>query len=207
LKGIGPIDKKWLAVIILTVPALTACSMLIDIASGGSGGDLEQGFLDSASAPLALIGFLVFIMLFGPLPEELGWRGYGVWKTQLVHDPAITGLIIGVVWVLWHLPLFFIDGTYQEGLVLGSIRSIDYLAVIFFQALIMVWIYNNTSGSIPAAILFHFMVNLVGEIISLTDVADIALATLWGVFAIAVLFRYRLGTVSTGSGPPWSNRS
>lgn len=198
LTEIKGIRKSWLAFILIIVPVLTAGSIILDMISGGSGGELEQTFMETLSTPFSIFSFIIFILFFGPLPEELGWRGYGVWKAQLVHSPAYTGAIIGIAWMVWHLPLFFIDGTYQEALGLGTPRSIDYLAVIFFQSLIMVWIYNNTSGSIPAAILFHFMVNLVGEMISLTTVSDIILTLLWGVLAITVLLKFRLGGVRDG---------
>lgn len=200
LTGFDTIRAKWLALILLIVPALTLCSIAIDIAAGGSGGELEPGLMGSLSSPFSLAGFLVFTLLFGPVPEEIGWRGYGVWKAQQVRSPVVTGAIIGFAWMAWHIPLFFIDGTYQAGLGLGTARSFGYLLAILFQSFIMVWIYNNTSGSVPAAVLFHFMVNLVGEVVSLGLMADLTLATLWGVVALLVILRYRLAGVEKEAG-------
>ena len=195
LTDVSKVRPKWLAFILLIVPAITVSSIIIDMVAGCSGGRLEEGFSDALASPMSFAGFLAFSLFFGPVPEEMGWGGYGVWKAQLAHTPVATGTIIGMAWMVWHVPLFFIVGTYQEGLGFGTIESLEYLLMIFFQALIMVWIFNNTSGSIPAAVLFHFMVNLVGEMVSLSGPSDMVMATLWGILALTVLLRYRLEKV------------
>jgi membrane protease YdiL (CAAX protease family) len=28
--------------------------------------------------PIKILPFVIFFLLFGPLPEELGWRGFGL---------------------------------------------------------------------------------------------------------------------------------
>ncbi len=197
LTEIKGIRKSWLAFILIIVPELTAGSIIIDMISGDP--EVNWSRPSWKRCPHHSLSLASSSSSFSSVLCRRSWGGgVWLWKAQLVHSPAYTGAIIGIAWIVWHLPLFFIDGTYQEALGLGTPRSIDYLAVIFFQSLIMVWIFNNTSGSIPAAILFHFMVNLVGEMISLTTVSDIILTLLWGVLAITVLLKFRLGGVRDG---------
>jgi len=59
--------------------------------------------------PLAILPALFFATL-PPILEELGWRGYALDRLQLKWSALSASLILWVVWALWHLPLFFIQG-------------------------------------------------------------------------------------------------
>jgi hypothetical protein len=56
----------------------------------------------------------------------------------------------------------------------------------FRQSVLMTWIYNNNRQSTLSAILFHFMVNLVGELLGLTLRAEALYILLWIIVAIGV---------------------
>jgi membrane protease YdiL (CAAX protease family) len=58
--------------------------------------------------PLPLLALFVYIFfLGGPVGEELGWRGFALPRLQSLHGPLVGSLILGVLWGLWHLPLFW----------------------------------------------------------------------------------------------------
>ena len=38
--------------------------------------------------------------------EELGWIGFAIPKMRARYSILITGISVGVLWGLWHLPLF-----------------------------------------------------------------------------------------------------
>jgi membrane protease YdiL (CAAX protease family) len=99
------IRAKWYAVIFLTVPALAGLAAMIDFISGGEGIRLEAAaqFQDQ---PLMIIPFVIFILLFGPIPEELGWRGYLLDRLQVRWSALSSSLILGIIWATWHLPFF-----------------------------------------------------------------------------------------------------
>jgi membrane protease YdiL (CAAX protease family) len=126
-------------------------------------------------------------LFFGPLPEELGWRGYALDLLQARYSALVSSLILGAVWALWHLPLFLILGTYQHGLGIGSHSFWIFLITIVFQSILLTWIYNHNRRSTLSAVLFHFMVNYSGELFALTDRAEIYQSVLWAVFVIAVV--------------------
>ena len=179
------IGIRWYLIIIFIVPLVTALAALVDILFGGQGGQLETDIL--LSQPLGILSFVVFILLFGPIPEELGWRGYALDRLQAKRSALTSSLILGIIWSLWHLPLFFIDGTYQYNLSFGSIYFWIYMLDMIFKSILYTWIYNNNRYSTLSAILFHFMINLTGELFELTEAAEVYQFILWIILTVLVL--------------------
>jgi len=179
------ISIKWYGVVLLTVPALTALGALADKLLGGIGLQMEAAdrFVQQ---PWAFVPFAVFTLAFGPLPEELAWRGYALDSLQVRRKALTASMVLGLAWTVWHLPLFFIQGSYQHGLGLGTSQFWLYMMDKVPQSVLMTWIYNNNRRSTLSAILFHFMVNLVGELFDLTLRAEAFYILLWIIAAIGV---------------------
>ena len=49
-------------------------------------------------------------LLGGPLGEEPGWRGYALPRLEARVGPIRASLLVGILWVGWHAPLFLIPG-------------------------------------------------------------------------------------------------
>jgi membrane protease YdiL (CAAX protease family) len=124
--------------------------------------------------PWLIVPTLLFWLLFGPVPEEPGWRGYALDGLQDRRSALWASLIVGSVWSVWHLPLFFIEGTWQaEAVGLGTQRFWLYMLAMVVESVLYTWIYNNTNGSTLAAILFHFVGNAFGELFALSERAEV----------------------------------
>jgi membrane protease YdiL (CAAX protease family) len=177
LRAVDPrrIRGAWWAAALLLHPALVALAFAADVALGGSLPPMRPE-LGSASAAL---GLLFFTFWFGPLPEEIGWRGFALDRLQRGMAPLRASLVLGSVWALWHVPLFFVPGTFQEGLGFGSPRSWVFLASMIPLSVLMTWIYNATARSTLSAVLVHYSGNLCGALLPKTDrVAALELAAL-----------------------------
>jgi membrane protease YdiL (CAAX protease family) len=98
---------------------------------------------------------LFLTMIIGGGLEELGWRGVAQseWGRSIGH--ARTALLVGVVWAIWHLPLFLIPGVAQYG---GNF-AVFALGVIG-NALMLGWLYSRTT-SILLCIVFHAAANAI----------------------------------------------
>jgi uncharacterized protein len=81
-------------------------------------------------------------------------RGYLLTKLQQKWCALTSSVIVGVVWAFWHLPLFFMVGTFQHEL---HIPLIGFLVGIVSVSVLLTWINNNTRNSLWAASLFHWL--------------------------------------------------
>jgi len=114
---------------------------------------------NAAAAPMfteplsALLPAMGFMLVLGPV-EEIGWRGFALPLLQRRWMPFRAGLVLGMIWAVWHLPAFFLSGTPQSAwgfmpFFLGSVACSVILTAFF----------NRAHGSILLAMLFHFQMN------------------------------------------------
>ena len=154
------IQPIYLAIIVLLMPCITLLATTISLAFGYS---TDQFFLSKSFSMMKgwnILGIFVPLVL-APLLEELGWRGYGVDSLRSHFNLFTTSVIFGILWALWHLPLFFVKGAYQNELCqLGTIYVLNFFFSVFVVTFIMNWIFYQTGRSIPALILLHSIINL-----------------------------------------------
>lgn len=193
IRDVRRIDLPWVLVIVLLAPALNGTAAAIDILLGGTGATWGDAVLGFASSPLSLLP-AVFFATLPPLLEELGWRGYALDRLQLTWSALSASLILGIVWSTWHLPLFFVEGSYQHGLGVGTLEFWLFTIGIIPLSVAFTWLYNNTSRSILAVILFHGMINFASELIAVTQRADAFTILLW--IALAVVLTVIWGPTS-----------
>jgi membrane protease YdiL (CAAX protease family) len=179
------IPGKWYLVIFLFVPVLNILAALLDVVTGGSGATWGEAAQNMLTNPSSIVLSLLFSSLI-PFIEELGWRGYVLDRLQEKQSALMSSLILGVIWSVWHLPLFFVQGTYQAGLGVGTLAFWLFILGVLPLSLPFTWIYNNTSRSTLAVILFHSMVNFTGELIALSGRAETYSIVLWFVAAIGI---------------------
>ncbi len=171
----------WWLVTLLFVPALT---VLVALLAGVSGDAAVIGLL-SANAerllarPSAAASFLLTLLVMGPLPEELGWRGYALDRLQARYRPRTSGLVLGVIWALWHLPLFFMKDMLHGQHGFGSIWFWLFMVQVPCMSVVMTWLFNNTRRSTLAAILFHFSANFAFSLANVTQATNAYATLLW----------------------------
>lgn len=104
-------------------------------------------------APLFAIFVMIPLMLAGGGLEEAGWRYILQPELEKKFPFTVSALIVSVVWWLWHLPLFFIQGVSQYGQNYFAF-GINVLGLSFALAGI-----RKISGSVWLCVLFHCIVN------------------------------------------------
>ncbi|UCB47297.1 MAG: CPBP family intramembrane metalloprotease [Spirochaetota bacterium] len=101
-----------------------------------------------------LISFIISLIT-GAMGEELGWRGFLLSRLQSKFNALISSLIVGVIWAVWHLPLWTLTGYGWE-----AIPYWTFALSAISTSVLFTWVLNNTGGSLVMATLIHFMMNL-----------------------------------------------
>jgi membrane protease YdiL (CAAX protease family) len=96
---------------------------------------------------------LAVALVVGPL-EEFGWRGVALPLLQQRYAPFWAGLILGVIWGVWHVPAFLLGGTPQSAWSFGP-----YFLATVAVCIIMTPLFNASRGSILLPALVHFQLN------------------------------------------------
>lgn len=96
-------------------------------------------------------------IVFGLVPgflEEFGWMGFAYPKMRLQRSALSAGLMLGVVWGLWHAPVVdYLGAAAPHGAYLVPF-FLTFIAIVMAVRVLIVWIYSNT-GSVLLAQLMH----------------------------------------------------
>lgn len=145
---------KW-ALIAFSPAVLFVVSVAILHMWGGTWSDFGQfGRIREFPELGWLAGWVLFILTFG-LGEETGWRGFALPRLQKQRSALSATLILSMLWMLWHLPVFF----YKAGFIDMGIGVLGWAVSLVFGAIVLTWLYNSTRGSILMVILFHGTLN------------------------------------------------
>ena len=97
-----------------------------------------------------VLSALALALFLGPI-EEFGWRGLALPLLQRRFTPFWAGLILGVIWAVWHIPSFLLGGTPQS-----AWSFAPYFAGIVAISVILTPMFNQARGSLLIAVLYHF---------------------------------------------------
>jgi uncharacterized protein len=179
IKQVRRISARWALVIFLLPPVVVITAAVADIVLGGTSVSLGEWVYEVGVNPIAFLPTLFFATL-PPLLEELGWRGYALDRLQVKRSALVSSLILGVVWSVWHLPLFFIEGSYQHDMVgFGTLEFWMFTIGIVPLSVTFTWVYNNTARSILAVILLHGWTNFTVQTIELTGRSEVFHIVTW----------------------------
>ena len=149
------VSPIWYGVAIVGPVLLYLTAMALNVVVGGQPPSL-----------LALIGALpivlaisVYMLIAVALGEEVGWRGYALPALQARYSALLSSVILGAMWALWHLPLFFNPDTLYSNL-----PFVLQLALQIPFAILLTWVYNSTRGSILLVMLLHAVFNAGGQL-------------------------------------------
>lgn len=192
----GRIAGAWWFAILLLYPALKLLAGALAVLLGTAEVPFDVAeAVALMSQPGELLAYLGFVLLLGPLPEEVGWRGYLLDRLQHRFSALGASLWLGLAWFAWHLPLFFMAGYYTRAG--GPPDPLQFAVGILLGTVLYTWIYNHTGRSVLAAILFHFMGNAGGELLDAADAVYAYEMYLTAVVVLLVLWRWG-GTTLTG---------
>ena len=138
-------NKKWFWPTILLMPLLISLvfgvSSLLEL-------ELLPARMPLIAAPIALIMFFLAALF-----ENIGWMGYAFEPMSNRWGLFKSTLLLGVIWGLWHVPMYIFAIPEPEMIVAQVI-------VLITLRFIIVWLYSNTGKSVFIAILLHAIYNV-----------------------------------------------
>jgi len=103
---------------------------------------------------------------FGPLGEELGWRGFLLPRLLERFEATTATLIVGLVWTVWHVAAFTFPGAaIPSVLPVNALTVCLYAVQITAEACIFTYVYFQTRGSLVIAVMLHMAFNASGNIV------------------------------------------
>lgn len=175
-------------VFLLSLTLMPLSVLLSIVVSLGFGGSVEQFQVsDSFSFNSGFVPVLLLLFL-AALFEELGWRGYGFESLEKGRSFLSASLIFGLLWSVWHLPLLWVNDSYQyEIYQLSSWYAVNFYLSTAVLGVIISWICHINQRSILVAILFHFVVNLSQEMLSMTQQTKSVQTVVLILFALVII--------------------
>jgi len=101
-------------------------------------------------SPLALFAIVLVVNGYG---EEAGWRGYLLPRLQARYG-AIGGVLVqAAIWIVWHIPLFWIVATYRG---MGPAMLVFGFGLgLVLGGFVLAQVSAASRGSVMAAALWH----------------------------------------------------
>ena len=125
---------------------------------------------------LGSIGVALVVIIVNGFGEETGWRGYALPRLQNRLGPLVATLVVAAAWAGWHIPQFFLLGSYES-------FSAPMLPVFVFGlacgAVVCTWLYNHTNGSILAVAAWHGLYNVTGATKAASAGSGVLAAAMW----------------------------
>lgn len=148
------ISWKWVLIVVLLPLLLGLAPLLLHVLAGG-----PAPALPIFSQPWMILGVFALYFTTGGANEEWGWRGFALDRLQNRWSALKASIVLGLVWGVWHLPLFFIEYTGQYHMSLVAF-------VLFAPAMSVLhtWVYNSTGRNLVSAWLLHAMFGTAWEI-------------------------------------------
>ncbi len=194
--AIWRVAARWYLVTLALPPLVTAASLLVVDRGFATLGQIHPG------AALANIPIAYALALpFGPLGEELGWRGFALPRLLSRHGPVGASVLLGVLWTFWHVPMMIWSPGASIPSFMGlSVTSVAvYLVQITAITVLMTVLFLRTNGSVLLAVLAHLAFNtaedvlfgglprLAPEHVRAVYLVNVALLTILGAFGLGWL--------------------
>lgn len=198
----------WYAFALFAVPAAVLLGTLA--VTDGEGFQTPSLMLLVVYVPMLVLQFFTT-----GLAEEPGWRDFALSRLQQRHQPMIATFVLGVLWIIWHLPLFLTPWAGPD----VTPETIARFAVVAMEmSFLITLVYNKGRQSLPLVMLLHCSINNFQSVAFSEFFPDAGEEILWGsalglgllTLVVVVVTKGRLGYAGPEAlsvpGPPATER-
>ena len=162
-------DWRWIIVAVVLFPLMAAVVILTGLAAGGLTWQsaASPGGQSIGVALLAMLPFLLVKNFF----EEFIFRGYGTRTAMALGLPGILPHVaVGVVWALWHLPLYAVWMPVADFQQMTSLAWPLFLPLFLVGIVVDAVVYGEIrvrTGSIWPLVVLHTVSNALATVLLL----------------------------------------
>ena len=167
------VGVRWYLIALLGPVALLAAAAWVNVLAGAQ--VATEGPLVDWLELGRLFGLQVVGVFAGPW-EELGWRGYALPRLLKRFSPLVASLAVGVLWAVWHIPLFMS----------GELPWADAAPIVVLSILFTA-VFVRTKQSVLIAFLMHAALNAAGGIAVLLFEGSDRVQMYWSMTAVSAV--------------------
>lgn len=147
---------RWYLATLALPPLVTAVSLLIV-----DRGPATLRHFDWSAALANVPTAYALALPFGPLGEELGWRGFALPRLISRFGPVKASLLLGCMWTFWHVPMMLWSpgASIPSFMGLSTASVVTYTIGITAETALMTLLFLHTRGSVLLAVLAHLAFN------------------------------------------------
>jgi len=98
--------------------------------------------------------YIILMVFLGGGQEEIGWQGYIMPKLEKRYGLIIAGFILGIVWAVWHLPLWFVAGATQN-----YMNFFGFMLLTIGKAFFFSWVIKVSGERLFSGLAAHGVAN------------------------------------------------
>lgn len=171
------VGAGWYYLALLTAPILATAAILVLRPVLPA---LVPGVLETPEPAFQVIAAVVGSLLVGVV-EELGWTGFALPELRRRHGVVATGVILGLLWGVWHGLLAFWGTSTANGVLVPILvlpELVFYFLVLPIYRVLMVQVYERTR-SMPVMVLMHTSLTATVPLILMPVAASGMALTAW----------------------------
>jgi membrane protease YdiL (CAAX protease family) len=192
------VSVRWYAVAILFAPLLVTAVLLSLLLTSQ---EYLPGLINTSDKVGLLVFGIAWGLIGGGLLEELGWTGFAVPNLRKRYSILTTGLIVGILWGIWHFLIAF----WSSGSLAGETPLAIFVAgfLIFYLGalpafrVLLVWTYDRTEN-LPVVMLMH--ASLSSSTLILQPLAAGMPFLIWNLVLAAVMWGVVAAVIVTNRG-------
>ena len=180
------VGLKWYGIALLTAPLSTALVLLILSL-------FSSKFIPAFSTTddiTALVMMWIFSGIMVGFFEELGWTGFAIPRMLKRSRVFTTGLIVGMLWGVWHI-LVNLEADTFSGILPFALLLVRLFTWLPAYRILMVWVYDRTESQLVVTLMHISLVATTGIIDPVLSGSDLLIYLL----AKAAIFWILVGVV------------